>query len=67
MKCVCCGHEIKGKEGRAYVKIGNRKRYGCWACNTNGTFEDWIDQLPVQSEGDDEWAGSSNQEAPAKG
>ena len=66
MKCVCCGHKIKAKEARAYVKIGKRKRYGCWACNANGTFENWIDQQPELSEGDDGWAGSSNQEAPAK-
>ena len=66
MNCVCCGHKIKAKEAHAYVKIGKRKQYGCWACNTNGKFENWIDQQPEQPKGDDEWAGFSNQEALAR-
>ena len=66
MKCVCCGHKIKKKENRAYHGFGKGKRYACWTCNTNGTFENWLGRQSEQTKGDDEWAGSSNLEAPAK-
>jgi hypothetical protein len=67
MKCVCCGHKIKAKEARAYHGVGRKKRYACWTCNTNGKFENWIDQQSEQPKGNDVWAGYSNQEALAKG
>ena len=63
MKCVCCGHKIKPKEGRAYFMVGNRKRYGCWTCNANGNFEKWIDQQPEQATGNDEWDGKTLKES----
>lgn len=44
MKCVCCGRNIRKKDNRAYHVLGKRKRYSCWACNTNGSFAKWIDQ-----------------------
>ena len=54
MKCVICNKSIGKSDFKAYVFVyrGNqpRKVHACAKCNENA-FDDWIDALPMDDNG----------------